>query len=131
MASLLQILLRSYLQQVVLGKLSKFQNGVIIWSAATGAHDLTTAFFQVSEEYIYKSGQSFKISNFPIGSQESTFDGGIMQRFEYGQIYSWPDTGIILHHGAPLTQKPPLTWEGECTIRFDLILYIVESVKKF
>ncbi|WP_194834493.1 hypothetical protein [Nocardia sp. XZ_19_369] len=64
------------------GRWSKFQHGVIYWSAGTGAHPVSGGIYDSWSRAGFESGAY----GYPVGDEYPTPDGGVAQHFQRGTL---------------------------------------------
>jgi hypothetical protein len=79
------------------GRVSRFRNGRIFWSAQTGARHVEGA---ILDTYLRAGGPGGKLG-FPLGDEEAV-PGGRVSRFQRGHVYWSPATGAQIVEGAIL-----------------------------
>src|SRR5439155_1236641 len=90
------------------GRYNSFQDGFILWSAASGAHEVHGA---ILSEYAAIGWQTSGLG-FPVTDETGTPDGvGRYNHFQYGSIYWTPQTGAHEIHGAIRNEWASMGWE--------------------
>jgi uncharacterized protein with LGFP repeats len=90
------------------GRYNAFQYGYILWSAATGAHEIHGA---ILNEYATLGWQNGPLG-FPTSDETDTArHDGRFNNFQYGNIYWSPATGAHEVHGAIWSEYTHLGWE--------------------
>lgn len=82
------------------GRYNAFQHGDILWSAATGAHEVHGA---ILSEYA-RIGWQTGVLGMPISDELQVANGGRESKFQYGVICWTPSTGAHEIHGAILSE---------------------------
>jgi uncharacterized protein with LGFP repeats len=90
------------------GNISYFQNGVILWSQSTGAHEVQNVIWDEYAHMGYEQG----ILGFPTTDESGTPDGiGRYNHFQGGSIYWTWQTGAHEVHGEIGYQWASMGWE--------------------
>ena len=77
-----------------------YENGVIMWSEATGAHHVEGVFFDA-----FRSVGGRKKMGLPTTNVSSSKDGGRRQRFTSGTIYKAPKSPEVFALFGPIDEK--------------------------
>jgi hypothetical protein len=90
------------------GRYNSFQGGFIMWSLASGAHEIHGA---ILNKYASLGWQN-SFLGFPVSDETGTPDGvGRYNHFQNGSIYWTPSTGAHEVHGAIAAEWASLGWE--------------------
>jgi uncharacterized protein with LGFP repeats len=90
------------------GRYNNFQNGVIVWSAATGAHEVHGAILSEWANLNYDWG----LLGYPTSDETTTGSGtGRYNSFQNGLIVWSPATGAHEVHGAILSEWANTNWD--------------------
>jgi LGFP repeat len=84
------------------GKASEFQNGTMYATAETGAHEVHGL---IREHWLRLGGPSSYLGYPTSNELAERADGGRVNTFEHGDIYFWPDTGVVDLRGIQIRYR--------------------------
>jgi hypothetical protein len=84
------------------GSFHEFEGGTVYATATTGAHEVHG---QIRERWLALGGPGGYLGYPTSGELAELADDGRVNTFEHGDIYSWPDTGLVDLRGVQIRYR--------------------------